>query len=477
LAKQLLVAALWQHASRLSSAVLEQPFVDPRQETIRRMAMRDLAKLVQNDDKFADAHLLQAKLQALQGGDRAAAMKSIERAIELFKDNAKQRSSALIVRAQLQQDATKRDADFDAAVEADPTNVEAWKARAAYHLVRGEREKAVKDFDELLKRDPTNVAVRQALAEALLALDKYDLALEHANKAIDMAQDPADQSVGYILRAQIYEAQNKIKEALADTEQALKKDPTNVVALLTQARLHLGKDDLAAAREAVDRVLRVDPNRPNAILLRSLILARQGRYQDAIADIRLLLLSNPKNVELRLQLASLLVADHRPRKAIELLTELLNEDKNNVSALRARGDAFLGVGKHAEAIQDYNVAVRLDPDDDGILNNLAWVLATSPVDTLRDGKRSIHLATKACEVTKYEKSHILSTLAAGYAETGDFETAIKWSTKAIELGEKELHEQLDQLKQELESYKQKKPFRELQNVEEKPDPPRNVIDT
>ena len=97
------------------------------------------------------------------------------------------------------------------------------------------------------------------------------------------------------------------------------------------------------------------------------------------------------------------------------------------------------------------------------------MLATSPVDELRDGKRSIELATKACEVTEYKRPHILSTLAAGYAEIGDFETAIKWSKKAVELGAKD--DEVDQqLKNELESYQQKKPWREKQTVEEKEEP-------
>jgi hypothetical protein len=96
-------------------------------------------------------------------------------------------------------------------------------------------------------------------------------------------------------------------------------------------------------------------------------------------------------------------------------------------------------------------------------------LATSPEDKLRDGPRAIKLATKACEVTEYKKPHILSTLAAAYAETGDFETARKWSGKAVELGTKD-KEVDEQLQKELESYQQKKPWRERQTVEEKPDP-------
>ena len=93
----------------------------------------------------------------------------------------------------------------------------------------------------------------------------------------------------------------------------------------------------------------------------------------------------------------------------------------------------MSLGKQAEAIADYEAALKLEPKNSGVLNNLAWVLATSPDDKLRNGKRAIELAKQACEVTEYKQAHILSTLAAGYAETGDFDTAINWSKKAVEL--------------------------------------------
>jgi tetratricopeptide (TPR) repeat protein len=122
---------------------------------------------------------------------------------------------------------------------------------------------------------------------------------------------------------------------------------------------------------------------------------------------------------------------------------------------------LLGMGKHAEAVADYNKAVKLDPDDSGMLNNLAWVLATSPDDKLRDGKRAIELATKACELTDYKAAHILSTLAAACAETGDFATAIKWSKKSIELGKDSDDASIrEALAKELKNYEAKKPTRE-----------------
>ena len=88
------------------------------------------------------------------------------------------------------------------------------------------------------------------------------------------------------------------------------------------------------------------------------------------------------------------------------------------------------------------------------------------MEEVRDGELSVELGLKACKLTEYKAAHILSTLAAGYAETGDYENAIKWATKAVELGKES--SSIEQLKQELESYQKKEPWRERQNVEEKP---------
>src|SRR5262249_53532226 len=98
-------------------------------------------------------------------------------------------------------------------------------------------------------------------------------------------------------------------------------------------------------------------------------------------------------------------------------------------------------------------------------NNLAWVLATSPDDGVRNASRSVELGSKAAELTENKQSHILSTLAAGYAESGDFAKAREWSQKAVDLGNDDA-ETSAQLKKELESYQASKPWREKQIIEE-----------
>ncbi len=65
------------------------------------------------------------------------------------------------------------------------------------------------------------------------------------------------------------------------------------------------------------------------------------------------------------------------------------------------------------------------------------------------------------QITDHKAPHILSTLAASYAESGDWENAVKWSEKAVELGRDTEHK--EHLKKELDQFEEKKPWREIQD--------------
>ncbi|MCE9527011.1 MAG: tetratricopeptide repeat protein [Planctomycetales bacterium] len=460
-AHKMAAATLYQHAERSAKSVLEPPR-NPSWQLVRQIALKNLEKAKKHDPKLPDVYLLIARLHAeVQGGDEKLAKEAMDEGIKLLKDNPQELAKAYILRGRIVEGLDAKFENFDAAVKADPKNVQALQGRAIIYSEKGENDKAIADLTQLLEADANNQMALEAISQVLNKLKKYDEALKHIEKIISL--DP-NQPKGYLLRASLYAMKEDEQKALADLDKALELDPRNLLGLLMRSQVHAAMKNYDKAKKDSDLLLRLVPDLPDAILLRSRLAASEKKFGLAIAEIKKLLHSDPKNEEYRLQMAMYLAADKRPRKAIEILDNVIADNEKNADALRSRGDALLSIGKHAEAIADYEKSLKIDPKDTGVLNNLAWVLATSKDDKVRDGKKSIEYGKQACELTEYKKPHILSTLASGYAETGDFETAIKWSTKAVELGKGTEND--DQLHKELEGYKERKPWREEQIIEE-----------
>lgn len=487
-AKKLLGSVLLQRSRQITAEMVRVR--GRRQIQMRDEALRSLERATENDPSLVEAYLLIARLNLLPDGDRDAITEATTKAIELLKDDPIEQSAAYVLRALTQEDDEKRMADLDAAAKKDPNNMEAFQARAAQRMKNQDVEGAVSDLEHLLALDPTNTRIAQTAVQQLVELERVEDALGLLNKTLE-----AKPSEGmYNLRALLFRMEGKEEEALSDLNKALALRPNNPITLLQRAEISLFQKNIKSAKQDLKAASDIDPriaNEDQAVFVRCLIAVEEGRMADAINDMNLLVSRNPDNVGRQIQLANLYLQDERPRKAIDVYSTILDRDSNNASILRARGDVLLSVGDHTSAIEDYERAIRTvngltdeeqkkNVDFPGILNNLAWVLSTSPNDSIRDGKRAVELGERAAELTEFKEAHILSTLAACYAENGDFEKAIEWSVKAVELGKEEEHNQLDQLELELESYRKGEAWREKQETEENEVPilsPDDLIDT
>jgi tetratricopeptide (TPR) repeat protein len=124
----------------------------------------------------------------------------------------------------------------------------------------------------------------------------------------------------------------------------------------------------------------------------------------------------------------------RHDEAVELFTKVIDgggEAGLLATALTNRGLVQSRRGEWQRALEDYGEAVRLEPKFAGAHNNLAWLLATCPVDSLRDGELALEHATRACDGSGWSNPSCLGTLAAAYAEVGDFGQAVHWQQRAL----------------------------------------------
>ncbi len=464
-AKTMLASTLIQRGAAMAKAILETPFT-PGWDSFRKSALNDLETAVAILPNQAEALVFIARLHLLPGGDLKRAAKALDDALAAADVEAPTRAMAFRLRAALQEDPQKQLADLNEALRLAPENVEALRERGLAYVELGQLDRALADFDAALKLAPEHIPTYIAKALVLSKQEKYEAALAVLAEARKIEPQSAEL---WVQQARIHVLQKKFDEAIRDLDEALKEAPDKTVVRLLRAEVFQEMDQFDKALAEVEQVLKEEPGLRLAVRYRAVLLAELKRSEEAVELMEDWVRRHPDDEEGRLQLASLYVSDNRPRRAIELYTEILQKNPENPAALRGRGDAYLNIGKHAEAIADYERALKLRPNDSGLLNNFAWVLATSPVDSLRNGKRALEMALKACELTQYKEAHILSTLGAAYAELGDFETAKKWSAKAIELGRAD---QKDQLRKELESYEQRKPFRELIQTEEKQPKPK-----
>jgi tetratricopeptide (TPR) repeat protein len=128
----------------------------------------------------------------------------------------------------------------------------------------------------------------------------------------------------------------------------------------------------------------------------------------------------------------------------------------------ARGAFHEDAGKYELALEDYNQAIAEAPNDWVPVNAAAWLLSTCPDAKVRDAKRALTLAKKACDISSWKDGDVIDTLAAALAETGDFAQAVTWQERAVELI-KAQSPSADQQKEEdarLDLYRKGQPYRQ-----------------
>jgi len=195
---------------------------------------------------------------------------------------------------------------------------------------------------------------------------------------------------------------------------------------------------------------------------RGLAYKHLGRRDEALRDFLEVIRLQPQ-LDLGYYNAGVIYnLQNRHKEAIEMMTRAIDLQKDNRGLARRRserGNAYFHLGDFKRAQADFVVALRVDRRDPDVLNNVAWFRATCPEARFRNGKEAVELATLACTLDKWKDADEIDTLAAAYAEAGDFAEAERYQQKSMALLSED--EALrPKFRARLEQYRAKQPVRQ-----------------
>lgn len=150
---------------------------------------------------------------------------------------------------------------------------------------------------------------------------------------------------------------------------------------------------------------------------------------------------------------------HQWSLALTDLNSCLRLKRTYVPAFVMRGAINDRLGNYRDALADYNGVVKISPHDRWMLDCRASLLATCPDASVRNGQAAVQDAMAACKMDNFDRAQFIDTLAAAYAETGDFDSATRYEEKAMAQAHKS-KEYTAGMEKRLALYQRHKPYRE-----------------
>ena len=206
--------------------------------------------------------------------------------------------------------------------------------------------------------------------------------------------------------------------------------------------------------------LAVTTNNDGAHLAFATSLFAEGKTDEAIAHARAAAEIRPANAGAYGEMPVALDGKALDQ-AILLCRARLEDEPNNIGAHNTLGVLLVQNRQTRAAIAEWESALNLDPNDGNAQSNLAWVLATAPDDSLRNGTRAVDLAEHALKLAGGVNPILHRTLAAAYAEAGRFDDALAAAEHGRTLAEREGNRELaDEFAAVSVRYQQHQPMRD-----------------
>ena len=222
----------------------------------------------------------------------------------------------------------------------------------------------------------------------------YDKAMRWYDAAIQLDNNYAS---AYMCRANIHKKKKRMNDAMADYDKAIQLSPDNSLAFYNRGNARLITQEYKKAIADYDEAIKLDPTFVSALNNRGHAHAKLADYEKAIEDFS---------------------------RSLELFPGYAAAHYN-------RGNAWYKKEEYKKALVDFHRAHELDPLNSDATLNLAWIYASCPITKYRDGKRALELTSQALDLISKPDLFSIETLAASYAQLGQFDLAIRWERRAL----------------------------------------------
>jgi tetratricopeptide (TPR) repeat protein len=324
-----------------------------------------------------------------------------------------------------------------------------WQQTAVYHDLRSL-------YTDTLAKNPGCWMAHYNLGIVLRDHGETDQAITHYRQAIALrpAYAEAHYNLGHLLADK-----GEFNDAIVQYEATLAINPADAEAHNNLGATLFKGDRVDDAIAHYRQALAIQPDYAEASCNLATALLSRGDMDGAIARYLTCVAVLPDHADAQYNLASALLRKGRIDEAIvhyEKALELLPE---NADAHVNLGSAFLSKGRVEDAIAQYKEALRFAPENVAAQSNLAWLLATSPDPSLRNGPEAVLLAEGASRLSGGKKPVIQRILAAAYAEAGRFSEAKETAHQALQGADNQGNSALgDFLRKEITLYELGRPY-------------------
>jgi tetratricopeptide (TPR) repeat protein len=349
-------------------------------------------------------------------------------------------------------------AQYREALRLDPHSAEAHNGLGTALGQAGDASASIVQFHLALEDRPGYAEAHNNLGSALLAKHSIAEAEEQFKAAIE---DNPDFAEAHNNLGSAYAAEGKTDEAVGEYRRAIVINPRHAPAHNNLGLAFAAKGDLSGAIAEFRKTVELEPTRAEAEDNLGHALMAEGSVDEALPHFKKALDLGPESAEFHTNLGIALAKQGQLADAVPHFERALALSPDTIDARYYLGKALVMSGRGAEGLAYWKQALGKDPDNLQVLNDTAWVLATSRDAALRNGSAALPLAEHAVELTSAREPAILGTLAAVYAETGRFDKAIELEKRASYLAMQQGNSRLTQsLNEKLALFQNKIPIRQ-----------------